>query len=296
MDEQQWQTEQFRLYRRRLHAVAYRMLGSITEAEDAVQEAWLRWSRIDEQRGIDNVGGWLMTVVGRVCLDVLRARRARPEDSVGTRLPEPVVDIGSPDDDAILADSVGLALLVVLETLSPAERLAFVLHDIFDVSYEEIAPVLDRNVVAARQLASRARRRIRGARLDSEPNEPQQRRLVDAFLAASRDGDFARLVVMLDPDVVFRVDTGAAQLPMPALITGAHDVARHMAVQGRRFAARCHPAQVNGSPGLVVTRRDGQSLAAVIGFGIRADRIATIDFIADPEKLRAVRPVRANAY
>ena len=294
MDQQQWQADQFLLYRRRLLAVAYRMLGSVSEAEDAVQETWLRWSRTDDEHGIDNVGGWLVTVVGRICIDMLRDRQSRREDYVGAWLPEPIVDSGAtPDADILIADSIGLALLVVLETLSPAERMAFVLHDMFNVPFDEIARVLDRNVVAARQLASRARRRVRGATPMAEPDAAQQQELVDAFLAASRAGDFDRLIALLDPDVVFRVDTGTAPLQMPATITGPGDVARHMVKQGPRFAALCRSATVNGTPGLVIGR-PGRRVRAVIGFGVVGGRIATIDFIADAHKLRVVPPLPAD--
>src|SRR6266545_2144523 len=210
MDEQAWQTEQFERHRGHLHAVAYRMLGSLSEADDAVQEAWLRLSRSDTD-AVDNLGAWLTTVVGRVCLDMLRARRSRREDYVGTWLPEPIVaaDAPSPEDEALMADSVGLALLVVLETLSPAERLAFVLHDTFGVPFDEIAPIVGRTPTAARQLASRARRRVRGAAPVPEPDLARQREVVDAFLAAARGGDFDTLLALLDPDVVLRVDRGS---------------------------------------------------------------------------------------
>ncbi|HEY7049698.1 MAG TPA: RNA polymerase sigma factor SigJ [Jatrophihabitantaceae bacterium] len=284
VDQQQWQAEQFLLYRRRLLAVAYRTLGSVSEAEDAVQEAWLRWSRTDEESGIENVGGWLTTVVGRICIDILRRRRDRREEYVGTQLPEPLLDTAAaPDTDILLTDSVGLALLVVLETLSPAERLAFVLHDLFDVPFEEVAHVVDRNVVATRQLASRARRRVRGARPTAEPDLVQQRELVDAFLAASREGDFDQLIALLDPDVVFRIDTGTG----PWQINGAADVARHLSVQGRRFAVLCRPALVDGTPGLVIRRPRG-SAPGVVGFSVVDGRIAAIDLVTDPEQLHVL--------
>jgi RNA polymerase sigma-70 factor (ECF subfamily) len=291
VDQQQWQAEEFQLYRRRLQAVAYRMLGSITEADDAVQEAWLRWSRIDEQRDIDNVGGFLVTVVGRICIDMLRTRQARREDYVGAWLPEPIVETSpAADADILLADSVGLALLVVLETLSPVERLAFVLHDMFDVPFEEIGRIVNRNTAAARQLASRARRRVRGAKPTAESDPEQQRALVSAFLAASRDGEFDRLVGLLAEDAVFRVDTGVDSKRPPVTLNGAGNVARHMAAVGRHFAALCRPALVNGAPGLVVGR-PGSRARAVIGFGVLDGRILTIDLIADPEKLRLVPPL-----
>src|SRR4051794_17656714 len=208
MDEQRWQTEQFELHRAHLHAVAYRMLGSVAEADDAVQEAWLRLQRSDAE-ALANVGGWLTTVVGRVCLDMLRTRRARREDYAADWVPEPVAATeadGDPAEQALLADSVGLALLVVLETLSPAERLAFVLHDMFDVPFDEIAPMVERTPAATRQLASRARRRVRGAIAEPETDLERQREVVDAFLTASRGGDFEALLDVLHPDVVFRID------------------------------------------------------------------------------------------
>src|SRR5438105_11489106 len=212
VNEQSWQTEQFERHRPHLQAVAYRMLGSVSEAEDAVQEAWLRLNRSDAD-GLANIGGWLTTVVGRVCLDMLRARRSRREDYAGSWLPEPIVTIdpdADPEQEALLADSVGLALLVVLETLTPAERLAFVLHDMFDVPFDELAPIVGRTPAATRQLASRARRRVRGLAPLPDPDIARQREVVDAFLAASRAGDFAALLSVLDPNVVFRVDSGGA--------------------------------------------------------------------------------------
>jgi RNA polymerase sigma factor (sigma-70 family) len=288
VDDSTWQAEQFERHRARLGAVAYRMLGSVSEAEDAVQEAWLRLSRSDEE-SINNVAGWLTTVVGRVCLDMLRARRARREDYVGTWLPEPIVsadEAAGPEQETVLADAVGLALLVVLETLTPSERLAFVLHDMFAVPFEEIGPMVDRTPAAARQLASRARRRVRGTTAVPDADPARQREVVAAFLAASRAGDFDALLAMLDPDVVFRVDTGPRVERAPALLTGATDVARQAATQGPRFAVHCRPAVVNGSAGLVV--RSGDSLIGVVGFTVTQGRIATIDLIINPEKLRTV--------
>src|SRR5712692_5689862 len=206
--------KQFESHRPHLRAVAYRMLGSVTEAEDAVQESWLRLSRSDTET-VDNLGGWLTTVVGRVCLDMLRARRSRHEDYVGTWLPEPIVSVddeSDPEQETLLADSVGLALLVVLETLTPAERLAFVLHDMFAVPFEEIASIVGRSPAAARQLASRARRRVQGAAPPPEADRTRQREVVDAFLAASRGGDFDALLALLDPGVVLRADRAAVQM------------------------------------------------------------------------------------
>src|SRR5881392_1965663 len=227
-------THEFESHRQHLQAVAYRMLGSASEAEDAVQESWLRLSRSDTA-AVENMGGWLTTVVARVCLDMLRSRRARREDYVGSWLPEPVVTIeNGPEDEAVLAGSVGLALLVVLDTLTPAERLSFVLHDMFGVPFDEIAGILERSEAATRQLASRARRRVQGATPRTDPDLREQRRVVDAFLAASRAGDFEALLQVLDPDVVFRVDRGRRGARMP--VTGAAEVAETILARGSRFA------------------------------------------------------------
>jgi RNA polymerase sigma factor (sigma-70 family) len=288
MDSESWQAEQFERHRAHLRAVAYRMLGSVSEADDAVQEAWLRLSRSGDT-AIDNVGGWLTTVVGRVCIDMLRARRSRREDLVGTWLPEPVVtvdDHADPEQETLLADSVGLALLVVLETLTPSERLAFVLHDTFGVPFDEIAPMIDRTPAAARQLASRARRRVRGAPTVPDPDLPKQREVVEAFLAATRAGDFEALLAVLDPGVVFRIDTGARTSVAPALVSGAADVARQAATQGRKFAPLCRPALVNGAAGIVVGAPG--SAFAVAGITVINGRIAAIDLILDPDKLHSV--------
>jgi RNA polymerase sigma factor (sigma-70 family) len=288
MDSETWQTEQFERHRAHLRAVAYRMLGSVSEADDAVQEAWLRLSRSDG-RAIDNVGGWLTTVVGRVCIDMLRARRSRHENLVGTWLPEPVVtvdDHADPEQETLLADSVGLALLVVLETLTPSERLAFVLHDAFGVPFEEIAPMLDRTPAAARQLASRARRRVRGVPTVPDADLAKQREVVEAFLAATRAGDFEALLTVLDPDVVFRVDSGTRASLAPALVSGAANVARQAATQGRKFAPLCRPALVNGAAGIVVGAPG--SAFAVAGITVVNGRVAAIDLIVDPDKLHSV--------
>ncbi len=274
---------QFEQERPHLARVAYRMLGSVAEAEDAVQEAWLRLSRSDAA-AVDNLGGWLTTVVARVCLDVLRTRRSRGEQLAGNWLPEPVVVIDDgPEEQALLADSVALALLVVLETLTPAERLAFVLHDMFSVSFDEIAEILERTPAAARQLASRARRRVRGAAPLSEPDLAQQRRLVAAFLAASRGGDFDALVEVLHPDVVMRVDLGrAGDRP----VEGAEQVARTVLQRGTPLAPLARPALVNGAAGAVVGR--GGRVISVVAFAVADGRIVGIDVIADPAKLAAV--------
>ena len=275
--------QQFEELRPHLGRVAYRMLGSTTEADDAVQEAWLRLGRTDSA-AVDNLAGWLTTVVARVCLDVLRSRRSRGEQPADTWLPEPVVSIDDgPEEQALLADSVGLALLVVLETLTPAERLAFVLHDMFSVSFDEIAEILERTPAAARQLASRARRRVRGAAPLSEPDLAQQRRLVDAFLAASRGGDFDALVAVLHPDVVMRVDLGR---PTDRPVEGSERVARTVLARGTPLAPLARPAVVNGAAGAVVGR-DGR-LLSVVAFAVADGRIVAIDVIADPAKLSAV--------
>ena len=285
MDHVTWQAEQFEQHRAHLRAVAYRMLGSVSEAEDAVQEAWLRLNQSDAA-SINNLGGWLTTVVGRVCIDMLRARRARRESYVGTWLPEPILrdeDAGNPEQESMLADSVGLALLVVLERLTPAERLAFVLHDTFAVPFDEIAPMIDRTPAAARQLASRARRTVRGATAVPDSDLGTQRRVVDAFLKAARAGDFAALLEVLHPDVVFRVDRGRRATGTPPLLTGRHDVALQAASQGPRFATLCQHAVVNGAAGIVVRTRRG--VVAVAGMTVIDDLIVEIDLVLDPDKL-----------
>ena len=289
MDDQALQAEQFERHRARLRAVAYRMLGSVSEADDAVQEAWLRLSRVGDS-DIDNIGGWLTTVVGRVCIDMLRARRARREDYVGTWLPEPIVSMDaddSPEQQSLLADSVGLALLVVLETLTPAERLAFGLHVMFAVPFEEIAPMVGRTPDATRQLASRARRRVRGSASVPDADLARQREVVAAFLAAAREGDFDALVEVLDPDVVFRVDAGRRPNVAPTLLTGAAAVARQAADQGPRFAKLCRPALVNGAAGIVVQGAQGR--IGVVGVTVIGGRITEIDLVLDPEKVGRVQ-------
>src|ERR671921_571238 len=287
MDEHDdWLVQRFEEHRSHLRAVAYRMLGSISEADDAVQEAWLRLSR-SETSGVENLGGWLTTVVGRVCLDMLRSRTSRRVvplgEPLGARVPEPLVSRAEgidPEHEALLADSVGLALVVVLETLSPTERLAFVLHDMFSVPFEEIAPIVGRSPTAARQLASRARRRVRGADTSYEPDHTRQREVVDAFLAAARDGDFDALVAVLDPDVVLRSDRAALPAGVPREVHSAPAVARR-ALVGRARAAR--PALVDGAVGVVVAPRG--RLLMVLDFKIRAGKIVEIDAVADPERL-----------
>ena len=280
---------EFEEHRAHLQAVAYRMLGSPSEAEDAVQESWLRLNRSDASE-VENMRGWLTTVVARVCLDMLRARRTRREDLVGSELPEPVVThpANGPEEETILADSVDLALLVVLDTLTPAERLAFVLHDMFGMPFEEIAPIVERSPAATRQLASRARRRVRGATPVADPDLRRQREVVDAFLAAARNGDIEALVEVLDPGVVFRADRGRiAVAGAPPVVTGAAAVAEQVLARAPRFAGYARPAVVNGNAGLIVIPRDRP--IAVIGFTIAQDQIVEIDLVADPDKLRALR-------
>src|SRR5215212_1861373 len=284
MDEREWLAERFEERRTRLKAVAYRMLGSLSEADDAVQEAWIRLSRTDEE--IENLDAWLTTVVSRVCLNTLRSRKSRPEVELGPRVPEPIVDSEdgtAPEHEALLADSVGLALLVVLEKLSPAERLAFVLHDVFAVPFDEIAPIVDRSPGAARQLASRARRRVRGAATSPDADLALQREVVDAFFAASRGGDFDALLAVLDPEVVLRADRGATVPGASREVRGAPVVAEQ-ALTFSRFAEFARPALVNGAAGVVVAPR-GRPYS-VMGFTVTRGKIVGIYILADPERLR----------
>ncbi len=284
MSDREWLAERFEEQRPQLRRIAYRMLGTLDETDDAVQEAWLRLSRTDAA-AVENLGAWLTTVVGRVCLDMLRARRSRREDYVGSWLPEPIVTIGddpNPEAEALIADAVGLALLVVLETLTPAERLAFVLHDTFAVPFEEIAAIVGRSPAATRQLASRARRRVQGARPIPDADLTEQRRVVDAFFAAARAGDFDALIGVLDPDVVLRVDAGAdSRLAQPP-IEGAAAVA-HEAVARAGFGPPVRPAVVNGVAGAVIGL-PGRPFA-VVGFTVWNGRITEVDFVLDREKL-----------
>jgi len=275
--------EQFEEHRPHVRAVAYRMLGSVSEAEDAVQEAWIRLSRTDVS-GVDNLRGWLTTVVARVCLDMLRTRTSRREDSLDTHLPDPLIARAdaNPESDAVLADSVGLALLVVLEKLEPAERLAFVLHDVFGMTFEEIAPVVDRSVVATRQLASRARRRVQGQAPTSDTDLRQQRRVVEAFLAAVQDGDFETLVTVLDPEIVLRADGGAVK-GMSRLVRGAQAVAAQAATFSKLGLSN-QVVLVNGNIGLVSRLPDGRVLS-VIGFTIAGGKVVEMDILADPDRL-----------
>ena len=288
MDENEWLADRFEDHRAHLRAVAYRMLGSLTEADDAVQDTWLRLSRSGAD-DVENLGGWLTTIVARVCLNMLRSRTTRREEALGVHLPDPVISpqgMLQPDEEAVLADSVGLALLVVLDTLSPAERLAFVLHDMFQLPFEEIAPMVGRSPTAARQLASRARRRVRGAELPApDPDLARQRDVVDAFFRAARGGDFDALVALLDPDVVLRADFGARRPAASGVVHGAAAVARQ-AVLGALPGAELHPALVNGAAGVVVTV--GGRPFAVLGFTVAEGRILEIDAIADPDRVRRV--------
>ena len=287
MNDQDWLAQRFEEHRRRLRAVAYRMLGSVSEADDAVQEAWLRLAGTDSA-GIENLAGWLTTVVARVSLNMLRSRAVRREEPLSPRLPDPILDRADgvdPEHEALLADSVGLALLVVLETLTPPERLAFVLHDMFGVPFEEIAALVDRSPQAARQLASRARRRVRARPTTPDADISAQREVVEAFLAAARTGDFDALVATLDPDVVLHADGGPALAALSAEVRGAVNVARQ-AVMWSRVDLAMRPAMVNGAAGAVATRNGAVfAIASVI---VRHGKIAEMDFLADPERLARI--------
>ena len=285
MDERGWLVDEFEANRANLRAMAYRMLGSLNDAEDAVQESWLRLRRADTS-GVDDLGRWLATVVARVCLDKLRSRRSRRENPLDTGTPQTLAsheDQLSPEYESVLADSVGVALLVVLEMLSPAERLAFVLHDLFAMPFEEIAPVVGRTPTAARQLASRARRRVHGVDMVRDADLSRQRQVVEAFLAASREGDFKALLALLDPEVVVRADSAAVPSGMPAEIRGVSAVLE----QAISFAERsrfAQPALVNGAVGVVVAPRGRLLLVAIAQ--VKDRRIVEIEFIADPARLQ----------
>jgi RNA polymerase sigma-70 factor, ECF subfamily len=288
MDEKDWLAERFGENRTHLRAVAYRMLGSLSEADDALQETWLRLNRSDTS-GVENLGGWLTTVIARVCLNMLRSRKARREvplgEPQGVHLPDPIVsreEGTDPEREALVADSVGLALLVVLETLSPPERVAFVLHDTFGVPFEEIAPIVGRSPAAARQLASRARRRVRGAHSVPEADLSRQREVVEAFLAAARGGDFEALVAVLDPEVMLRSDGGVVRPGATVVVQGARAVAEQ-ALTFARLSPFVRPALVNGAAGVVVAPR-GRPFS-VIGFTVVGGKIVEIDILADPERL-----------
>jgi RNA polymerase sigma-70 factor (ECF subfamily) len=281
MGEHDWMAERFEEHRTHLRAVAYRMLGSPAEADDAVQEAWIRLSRTGAG-GVENLGGWLTTVTARVCLDMLRSRRSRREEPVGAEGPEPTLsraEAAGPEQEVLLADSVGLALLVVLETLAPAERVAFVLHDMFDLPFDQIGPIVGRSPAAARQLASRARRRVQGAATDPAADLTRQRAVVDAFLAASRGGDFGALVAVLDPEVTLRADAAAVGAGAPGEVHGAAAVAGTFS--GRARAVR--PALVNGAAGAVWLQHGQPRM--VFGFTISGGKIAAIDMLADPGRI-----------
>jgi RNA polymerase sigma factor (sigma-70 family) len=287
MAEHDWLVERFEEQRPHLRAVAFRMLGSPSEADDAVQDTWLRVSGADTSK-VENLSGWLTTIVARVCLNMLRARRAWREVPLGPHVPDPIVSPESgvqPEHEALLADSVGLALLVVLEALPPAERLAFVLHDMFGVPFDEIAPIVDRSPVAARQLASRARRRLRGAPTAPDASLPGQRTVVDAFFAAAREGDLEALVAVLDPDVVLRSDGGMARPFASIELRGARAVARR-AISFAGLSPFVRPALVNGVAGVVVAPHG--AAFSVMAFTVRGGKIVAIDSLADPERLRVL--------
>src|SRR5262245_19472399 len=286
MAENDWLAQRFEENRRHLRAVAYRMLGSLSEADDAVQEAWLRLSRSDAG-DIENLGGWLTTVVARLCLDMLRSRKSRREESLDAHVPDPIISREggiSPEQEALVADSVGLALLVVLETLAAAERLAFVLHDMFAVPFAEIAAIVGRSPAASRQLASRARRRVQGAAPVPDADLTRQRELVDAFLAAARGGNFEALLAVLDPDVVVRADRGAVPPGASREVRGARAVAEQ-ALHFSRLVEFAQPVLVNGAAGIISWLPGGQPFS-VMGFTVRGGKIVEIDILADPERLR----------
>jgi RNA polymerase sigma factor (sigma-70 family) len=288
MDQQDLLAQQFEEHRPHLRAVAYRMLGSLSEADDAVQDAWLRLSRADSDE-IENLGGWLTTVVARVSLNMLRSRKTRREQPFDVHVPDPVIDPADgtdPEHEALLADSVGLALLIVLDTLSPPERLAFVLHDMFAVPFEDIAAILERSPDATRQLASRARRRVRGAPAPDADLDAQWE-VVDAFLAAARDGDFDRLVAVLHPDIVLRADAGAERPDESVVIRGARAVAAR-AVSFQQLTPYARPVLVNGAVGAVVVL-EGRPFS-VVGFTVTDGRIVEIDILSDPERLGELAP------
>lgn len=285
MDDNEWLAERFEEHRQQLRAVAYRMLGSLADADDAVQDAWVRVSRSGADE-VENLSGWLTTIVARVCLNTLRSRNARREDPVGAFIPDPVVTADGralPEDEALMADSVGLALQVVLDTLSPAERLAFVLHDMFDLPFEQIGPLMGRTPQATRQLASRARRRVRGAEIPAPERDPaRQRAVVDAFFAAGRAGDFDALIALLHPDVVLRADFSPGQRRRSTVLHGAAAVAR-AARLGTQPAAVVLPALINGTAGVVITSHGRPH--AIMAFTICDDKIIEIDSIGDPGRV-----------
>jgi RNA polymerase sigma-70 factor (ECF subfamily) len=285
VDEQGWLTERFEENRPRLRGVAYRMLGSLSEAEDAVQEAWLRFNRI-ETATVENLGGWLTTVVSRVCLDMLRSRKSRREEPIGAQVTEPSVVRGEgadPEGEAVLADSVGLALLVVLDTLTPAERLAFVLHDLFAMPFEEIGLIVGRSPEAARQLASRARRRVRGAPAAPDGHRERQREVVEAFLRAARAGDLEGLLAVLDPDAVVRIDAAAALSGTAREVRGASTWAKQFVALSRGLRS-VQPALINGSVGLILA--PGGKLSRALTFILTNAKVTQVEVIGDPARLR----------
>ena len=292
MDEDEmgaeWLADRFEEHRPHLRSVAYRMLGSLSEADDAVQDTWLRVSRAGTSE-VENLGGWLTTIVARVCLNMLRARNARREQALDGHIPDPLISPdprSQPEEEALLADSVSLALLVVLDTLSPAERLTFVLHDMFQLPFEEIAPMVGRSPQAARQLASRARRRVKGAEIPApDPDLARQREVVDAFFQAARGGDFDALVAVLDPEVILRTDFGARRPGAPKVFHGAAAVA-NQALIGAMPGAELHPALINGTAGVVITVR-GRPVA-VMGFTVAHGKIVEIDAIAEPRRVEVI--------
>jgi RNA polymerase sigma-70 factor, ECF subfamily len=285
MNQQQWLAQQFEERRPRLRAVAWRMLGSVGEADDALQNAWIRISRADVDT-VENLDGWLTTVVARVCLNMLRSRTRRREQPFDVRVPDPIVSRegeGDPEHEALLADLVGLALLVVLETLGPEERLAFVLHDMFAVPFDEIGAMIDRTPSAARQLASRARRHVRGTAPAPDPDLSRQREVVDAFFAAARNGDFDALVAVLDPDAVLHSDGGAARPMSTTLVRGSHEIASR-ALRLARLAPHVRPALINGAAGVVVASE--RRVFSVMAFTVAHGKVVAIDVLADPDRLR----------
>ncbi|SRR6266545_185760 len=289
MNETEWLAGHFERHRPRLRAVAYRMLGSLAEADDAVQDAWLRLSHSGAE-DVENLGGWLTTIVARVCLNMLRSRNLRREEPLPVHVPDPVISSegeSQPEEQALLADSVGLALLVVLDTLTPDERLAFVLHDMFDLPFSQIAPVLDRSLAAAKQLASRARHRVRGASLPApDPDPARQREVVDAFFAAARRGDLDALVAVLHPDAIARADFGAQRLGDSVVIRGAEVIARQALLGATLPETRLHPVRVNAGPGVVVTMH-GRPFV-IMSFTVADGMITEVYTIADPERMAKI--------
>jgi RNA polymerase sigma-70 factor, ECF subfamily len=278
--------DRFEEQRPHLRAVAYRMLGSLSEADDAVQETWLRVSRADSD-GIDNLRGWLTTITARICLNTLKSRNSRPEEPVGAHVPDPIISLEDrldPEQEVLLADSVGLALLVLLEALEPDERLAFVLHDMFAVPFDEIAPIVERSPAATRQLASRARRRVQGATPFPDADLRSQRKVVDAFLAASREGEFEALIAILDPEVVLRADRGALPPGASQVIRGAPAVAEQTMAFARSRRGEATPALINGEAGVVWAAQ--RRPYSVVGFTVRRGRIVAINILADPVRLQ----------